>query len=144
MRRGQLEALAAGLHLQVRLSQDPQAEKAARRLITEIESLPPALRDQIEGRWYLSIAYMELGGLLWNAFDPTGDYRPTRVTGQAVPFSKTSFTTWPICKNSSKSSGFVMNRSTSNSNALVCSRSSVDEVMMKTGTRWRSSLWRIA
>jgi tetratricopeptide (TPR) repeat protein len=29
--------------------------------------LPPALRDRIEGRWYLSIAYMELGGLLWNA-----------------------------------------------------------------------------
>jgi serine/threonine protein kinase len=67
VRRGQVEALSTWLHLQYRLNRDDEGKKAARELETQIGSMPPQLQEKIQAPWYLSIGYMELGSILWNA-----------------------------------------------------------------------------
>ena len=65
VRRGQIEALSTWLHLQYRLARNQEGEQVARRLETEIAGMSPEMREKVQADWYLSIAYMELGAILW-------------------------------------------------------------------------------
>jgi tetratricopeptide (TPR) repeat protein len=70
VRRGQLEALSTWLHLQYRLGAIEPGKKAGAQLEREIAALPADVRERVQGNWYLSTAYLELGVILWNNGQP--------------------------------------------------------------------------
>jgi len=61
LEKGQLEAMAAWLHLQYRLSQLDEGQRAAQELIAETARLDPSMAATVEAQRYLSTAYLELG-----------------------------------------------------------------------------------
>jgi hypothetical protein len=67
VRRGQLETLSTWVHLQYRLNQLNEGQKVARDMQNEVDGMSPELREKTEARWYLSIAYTELGLILFSA-----------------------------------------------------------------------------
>jgi tetratricopeptide (TPR) repeat protein len=75
VRRGQLEALSTWLHLQYRLGAVEPGKQAGAQLEREIAALPADMREKVQGNWYLSTAYLELGAILWN------DSRPKEALG---------------------------------------------------------------
>ena len=66
VRRGQLEALSTLLHLQYRIGSTGESKHTAREIDQQIARMPPALAENAQVRWYQSIAYLEMGSILWN------------------------------------------------------------------------------
>jgi len=66
VRKGQLEALSTLLHLQYRTGNGAEGRRTAQEIEHQIASMPPALAEKVQARWYQSIAYLELGSILWN------------------------------------------------------------------------------
>jgi len=66
IRRAQLEALSTLLHLQYRTGKTEEGKRTAKEIQNQIAAMPPALAEQAQARWYQSIAYLELGLILWN------------------------------------------------------------------------------
>jgi hypothetical protein len=66
VRQGQLEALSTWLHLQYRLTAIEPGKQAGAQLESEIAAMPADVREKVQGNWYLSTAYVELGAILWN------------------------------------------------------------------------------
>jgi tRNA A-37 threonylcarbamoyl transferase component Bud32/tetratricopeptide (TPR) repeat protein len=64
--RGRLEALSMLLHLQYRIGNTGEGKRTAREIEHQISSMPPALAEQVQARWYQSLAYLEMGMILWN------------------------------------------------------------------------------
>ena len=61
LEKGKLEAMAAWLHLQYRLNQVDEGQRAAQELIAEIARLDPSMAAKVEAQPYLATAYLELG-----------------------------------------------------------------------------------
>jgi tetratricopeptide (TPR) repeat protein len=66
VRRGQLEALSTLLHLQYRIGSTGESKHTAREIDQQIARMPAALAKNAQVRWYQSIAYLEMGSILWN------------------------------------------------------------------------------
>lgn len=67
VRRGELDALSTWMGLKYRLHQMADSERMAHEIEDLVERLSPALRKKLPVNWYLSVAWVELGVIRFEA-----------------------------------------------------------------------------